>query len=111
VDATGELIGLNSVGEGNWWLTVRVPRELEPYLVSKGSVAVDGMSLTVAALENDVMSITVIPHTYQHTILRARRPGDRLNIECDILAKYVEKLLGRRSQSALTLDKLQELGF
>ncbi len=111
VDGTGELIALNSVGEGNWWLTVRVPRELEPYLVSKGSVAVDGISLTVAALEGDVMSITIIPHTHQNTNLRARRPGDRLNIECDILAKYVEKLLGRRSQSELTMDKLRDLGY
>ncbi|HSW51055.1 MAG TPA: riboflavin synthase [Bryobacteraceae bacterium] len=111
VDGTGELIALKSVGEGNWWLTVRAPRELEPYLVSKGSVALDGMSLTVAALEGDAMSITVIPHTYQNTNLRARRPGDRLNIECDILAKYVEKLLGRRSQSGLTLDKLEKLGY
>ena len=111
VDGTGELVALKSVGEGNWWLTIRVPRELEPYLVSKGSVAVDGMSLTVAALEADIMSITVIPHTYQNTSLRARRPGERLNIECDVLAKYVEKLLARRSQSGLTMDKLQELGY
>ncbi len=111
VDATGELIALKSVGEGNWWLTVRVPRELEPYLVSKGSVALDGISLTVAEIEGDVMSITVIPHTYQNTNLRARRPGDRLNIECDILAKYVEKLLNRRGRSGLTMEKLEELGY
>jgi riboflavin synthase len=111
VDGTGELIALNTVGEGNWWLTIRVPRELEPYLVSKGSVAVDGMSLTVAALDGDVMSITVIPHTYRNTNLRARRPGDRVNIECDILAKYVEKMLGGRREPNLTMDKLRALGY
>ncbi len=111
VDGVGELVSLRSIGEGNWWLEVRVPRELERYLVSKGSVAIDGISLTIASLEAGIMSLTVIPHTYQNTNLRTRRPGDRLNLECDILAKYVEKLLGAGRTSSLTLEKLQELGY
>ncbi len=111
VDGAGELISLEALGEGNWWLKVHVPRELERYFVAKGSVAIDGMSLTIAALDADAMSVTVIPHTYRNTNLRTRRRGDRLNLECDILAKYVEKLLGMRREAGLTLAKLQELGY
>ena len=111
VDGTGELLSLEAIGEGNWWLTLRVPRELERYLVAKGSVAIDGISLTVASLESDALSVTVIPHTYQNTNLRVRRRGDRLNLEIDILAKYVEKLLGARDTSGLSVEKLREMGY
>ena len=68
------------------------PRSWIAILVYKGSIAIDGISLTIAALEDCVVSVTIIPHTYQHTSLRARRPGDRVNLECDVLAKHVEKL-------------------
>lgn len=95
VDGTGELLGLDALGDGNWWLRLRVPPELTRYLVFKGSIAIDGISLTIAALAGEELSAAIIPHTYEHTNLRGRKPGDRLNIECDILAKHVEKLLGR----------------
>jgi riboflavin synthase len=111
VDGTGELLALDSVGEGNWWIKVRVPAGLDRYLAYKGSVAVDGISLTIASLDADVMSVAVIPHTYQHTNLHMRRRGDRLNLECDVLAKYVEKLLGARGESRLTVEKLRDLGY
>ena len=112
VDGTGELIELKELGSGNWWLEIRVPTELERYLVFKGSVAVDGISLTVAALEADLLAITIIPHTYEATNLRTRRPGDRINLECDIVAKYVEKMMGRiEKPSGLTAQKLQDLGY
>ena len=77
----------------NWWLRVRVPADLDPFLVYKGSIAIDGISLTIAALEGDLLSVTIIPHTYRNTTLAGYRPGARLNLECDILAKHVEKLL------------------
>jgi len=93
VDGAGELVSLEPLGGENWWLRVRAPAELDRYLVYKGSVAIDGISLTVAAVDDGVMAITIIPHTCQNTNLRLRRPGDRLNIECDILAKYVEKMM------------------
>ncbi|SRR5258706_1840840 len=93
VDATGELLALQELGGGNWWLKVRVPPELDRYLVFKGSIAIDGISLTIAALEGDVLSVTIIPHTYQNTSLGSHRRGDRVNLECDVLAKHVEKLL------------------
>jgi riboflavin synthase len=96
VDATGELVALDPLGDGNWWLKLRVPASLDRYLVEKGSIALDGISLTIAALEpGPVVGVTIIPHTYQNTTLGFARPGARLNIEVDVLAKHVEKLLGR----------------
>ena len=92
VDGMAEIIALDDLGSDNWWLRLRVPAELIRYIVSKGSLAVDGISLTVAEVEGDVISFTVIPHTYEHTTLRAYQPGDRVNIEVDILAKHLEKL-------------------
>lgn len=93
VDGTGELLALEPLGDENWWLRIRVPPELDRYLVFKGSIAIDGISLTIAALEGDQLSVAIIPHTYQMTTLAGYQPGARVNIECDILAKHVEKLL------------------
>jgi riboflavin synthase len=113
VDGTGELMSLDALGDGNWWLRVRVPPELDRYLVFKGSVALDGISLTVAGIQGGVLSVTIIPHTYENTNLKQRRPGDRVNIECDVLAKYVEKLVAnlRAVPSGLTIEKLREEGY
>ena len=94
VDGTGELLSLDPVGDGNWWLRIRVPQDLDRYLVFKGSIAIDGISLTIASLDRDVLGVTIIPHTYQATTLASCRPGARVNLECDVLAKHVEKLLG-----------------
>ena len=93
VDGTGEFLSLEQVGYENWWLKLRVPAELDRYLVFKGSIAIDGISLTIASLENRVLGVTIIPHTYQMTSLGTHKPGDRVNLECDVLAKHVEKLL------------------
>ena len=93
VDGTGELLRLTELGDGNWWLDVRVPRGLERYMVHKGSIAIDGISLTIAALEGDILGVAIIPHTYAHTTLGSRSVGDRVNLEVDVLAKHVEKLL------------------
>lgn len=114
IDATGEFLSLEELGDQNWWLKVRIPPELKPYVVFKGSIAIDGISLTVAAVEGDEVAVTVIPHTYRNTALRERRPGDRVNLEADILAKYVENLLRRETDEPrpkLTLEKLRELGY
>jgi riboflavin synthase len=95
VDGTGELLSLEELGGGNWWLRIRAPAELDRYLVFKGSIAIDGISLTIAAIEDCVVSVTIIPHTYRNTTLGGYLPGARVNLECDILAKYVEKLMAR----------------
>lgn len=93
VDATGELIALDPLRDGNYWLTVRVPASLDRYLVEKGSIAIDGISLTIAALEGDLVSVTLIPHTFLNTALGSSKPGARLNLEADVIAKHIEKLL------------------
>jgi riboflavin synthase len=99
VDGTGEVISFEPLGDGNWWLNVRVPAELDRFLVYKGSIAIDGVSLTIATLEDGVSGVTIIPHTVQATRLGDYRPGTRVNIECDILAKHVEKLMAIRTAS------------
>jgi riboflavin synthase len=112
VDGTGEFLALDDLGADNWWLRIRVPAELDPFLVYKGSIAIDGISLTIAALEGDTLSVTIIPHTYKNTTLAGYRPGARLNLECDILAKHVEKLLRKLdTKRALTVETLREQGF
>jgi len=112
VDGTGEFLGMEALGDENWWLRIRVPAELDPFLVYKGSIAIDGISLTIAALENDVLSVTIIPHTYKHTTLGGYRPGARVNLECDVLAKHVEKLLRKLDiKKGLTVEGLRENGF
>ena len=112
VDATGELRSLEALGDENWWLTVRFPAALDRYLVYKGSIAIDGISLTIAALEGDILSATIIPHTYKSTTLATYQPGTRINIECDILAKHVEKLIRNLDlKPKLTIDRLRDEGY
>ena len=118
VDGTGTFAGLPSAGDENYWLDVDVSAELARYLVEKGSVAVEGISLTVAALEGARLRIAIIPYTWENTNLRSLQPGDPVNLECDVLAKYVEKLLAERpgtararAESHLSLERLREEGF
>ena len=112
VDGTGEFLSLDSLGDENWWLKVRVPPDLDPFLVFKGSIAIDGISLTIAALEADVLSLTIIPHTYRNTTLGSYRPGARVNLECDVIAKHVAKLVrGLDLKPGLTIDKLRDQGY
>lgn len=114
VDGTGEITRLDPAGDGNWLLQVRVPGPLLRYLVFKGSIAIDGVSLTLAAVEDDLVSVAIIPHTYQATALHTQRPGAEVNIECDILAKHVEKLLWNMTidpGSNLTIEDLKQQGF
>lgn len=95
VDATGEMLSLEALPDGNWWLRVRVPHDLERYLIHKGSLTIDGISLTIAELKEDIVSVAIIPHTYEMTNLHTRKPADRVNLEVDLIAKYVEKLLSK----------------
>ena len=99
VDGVGEILALQRSGEAAE-LSVGVPPALERYIVEKGSIAVDGISLTVAALRPGGFSVAVIPYTLDHTNLRAARPGDRVNLEIDVIAKYVERLLAPASSRA-----------
>jgi riboflavin synthase len=93
VDGTGEFESLTPLGDDNYWMRIRVPEDLDRYIVYKGSIAIDGISLTVASIENRILSVTIIPHTYEMTVLKTRKAGDRVNLECDIFAKYLEKMV------------------
>lgn len=113
VDAIGRVTRLTPEGP-NWWLGVRVPDELERYVAMKGSIAIDGISLTVASVHDGVVEAAIIPFTYANTNLKGRAAGDAVNLETDILAKYVEKLLSSRQAAApsrLTVEQLTEQGF
>ncbi len=113
VDGTGRFSEARPVGAG-WTVRIGFPAALGRYIVEKGSIAVDGISLTVAALGDDWFEIAVIPHTWQHTNLSALARGALVNLEVDIIAKYVEKMLQPHvspHKESLTLEKLTELGY
>ncbi len=113
VDGVGQVAGLKPEGE-NWWYSVRVPEELGRYVAMKGSLAVDGISLAVAGWRDGITDLAIIPYTYAHTNLQGLTVGDSVNLECDILAKYVGRLMEARGApvpSRLTVEKLVEEGF
>lgn len=95
------------------WYTVQAAPELLRYVVEKGSVAIDGISLTVASVERERFSVSLIPHTASATTLGRKRPGDQVNLEADIIGKYVEKLFQRQKETGrgITLDFLTKNGF
>jgi riboflavin synthase len=95
VDGTAEVLGVAKAGD-SWTFTFGLPPALARYAVEKGSIAVDGVSLTIAALGEGSFDVAVIPHTFAETTLGDRRAGDRVNLEVDILGKYVERLLAAR---------------
>lgn len=115
VDASGTFLGVTQ--EGDFW-TVKIgfPKEIGQYLVYKGSVAVEGISLTIANLAADSFEIAVIPKTWELTNLSVLKAGDAVNLEADVIAKYVERIMlyGRGAEKkteAITMEKLNKLGF
>jgi riboflavin synthase len=114
VDGVGQILSIEERST-SWWITVEIHAELEKYLIHVGSIAIDGISLTVAELEENKVSVSIIPHTWQVTTLGQRRAGDRVNIEADLIGKYVEKLLTRKNDSEkpsrITEEWLKEKGF
>jgi riboflavin synthase len=113
VDGVGKLISLDRIADSeNWWLDTELPDEVEKYTVYKGSISIEGISLTVAKLEKNRCTIAIIPHTVERTNLHSLKPGDALNLEADLIAKYVEKMMkGDVAQSSLTIEDLVEQGF
>ena len=112
VDAVGKFIGANQVGEG-YSVQIGFPSELGKYIVHKGSITVDGISLTVASLTANSFVIAIIPHTWKNTNLSTLKAGNEVNLEVDVIAKYVEKMLNPYlvTKSDLSLDKLKALGY
>ena len=110
VDGVGVIESSRSLGESRV-IRLSAPGEVLRYVVEKGSIAVDGISLTVASCDRSGITIAVIPHTLEETTLQAKRAGDRVNLEADILGKYVEKLLGRLGPGQVTEETLRDAGF
>ena len=112
VDGKGKF--LQTVQEGDFW-TVRVgfPKDISQYLVYKGSISVEGISLTIANLTDDYFEIAVIPKTWELTNLSSLQNGDKVNLEVDVIAKYVERMMlyGKTKTENITMEKLQNLGF
>ena len=110
IDGTGKVLSLKP--EGNAVLmAVAAPAELLRYIALKGSVAIDGVSLTVAAVTSSSFTVSLIPFTAASTTLLEKKAGEEVNLETDIIAKYIEKLMQAKGEGAITLDMLQENGF
>ncbi len=92
VNGIGSIKNISKLGD-NFYIEINVPNELKKYIIDEGSIAVDGISLTVAKIENNVCGLSIIPHTWNNTILKNKQTGSKVNIETDVIAKYVEKLL------------------
>jgi riboflavin synthase len=113
VDGVGKLIALERIADSeNWWLHIELPARVEKYTVFKGSISIEGISLTVAKLEGSRCSIAIIPHTVEMTNLNSLKPGDPVNLEADLIAKYVEKMMRcEPAKSSITLENLVRQGF
>ena len=116
IDGTGEVISL--VKEDNaTWVTIKTTNDILRYIVLKGSITIDGISLTVAYVDENVFKVSIIPHTAQETTLLNKSIGETVNLECDVISKYIEKLMGlntkeeNKKNTSLTEDFLRENGF
>jgi riboflavin synthase len=113
VDGTGKFIALDEIpGADNYWLRIEIPSELARYVISKGSLSIEGISLTVANVEGTQVTAAIIPHTVEMTNLKSIKPGDPVNLEVDLIAKYVEKMMrGDSTKSSITVERLVQAGF
>lgn len=111
VDGVGKLISFDRIADSeNWWLEIELPEEVEKYTVYKGSISIEGISLTVAKLQRGRCTIAIIPHSVEMTNLHSLKPDDPVNLEADLVAKYVEKMM-RGSETTFTIEELVEQGF
>jgi riboflavin synthase len=99
-DGIGVVESVQEEGEAHW-IAVRIPAALEAFLIPKGSIAIDGVSLTIARLEHAMVHVMIIPFTWEHTTLSSLRAGDRVNLECDMVGKYVARSLELAARSGL----------
>ena len=112
VDGVGKLLAFDRIADSeNWWLHIELPNDVEKYTVFKGSLTIEGISLTIAKLEKNRCAIAIIPHTVEMTNLHSLKAGDPVNLEADLIAKYVEKMMKSNSESFLTIADLVEQGF
>ncbi|MGH9502348.1 MAG: riboflavin synthase [Terriglobales bacterium] len=113
VDGTGDFLGLERIpGADDFWLRIEIPPELARYVIFKGSLCIEGISLTVARIEGTKVTAAIIPHTVKMTNLKSLKAGDPVNLEVDMVAKYVEKMLkGESANSSFTVERLVQEGF
>jgi riboflavin synthase len=100
-DGMGVVDAIRQDGDSHW-IAIRIPGELEPYVILKGSIAIDGVSLTVARLERAMIQVMIVPFTWTHTSLSSLRVGDRVNLECDMVGKYVVRSMELTARSGFT---------
>lgn len=114
VDAVAEVVAVHDKPD-EWRTTIRPPADLLPMIIPKGSIAIDGVSLTIASVASDRFDVALIPTTLEMTTLAKRKPGDNVNLEADILAKtlvnYLEKFANPGTRDGLTMGKLRDAGF
>ena len=113
VDGTGEFLALDRIpGAEDYWLHIRIPEELARYVIFKGSLSIEGISLTVAKIEGNEVTVAIIPHTCGNDQPSSLKAGDPVNLEADMIAKYVEKMMkGESGNSPLTIERLVQQGF
>jgi riboflavin synthase len=112
VDGVGKLLSLERIkGREDWRLTISLSQDLVRHVVERGSITIEGISLTVARVRSAQIYMAIVPHTYQATNLHVLRPGNPVNVEVDVLAKYAEKMSRRKSPGKLTVAQLVKLGF
>ncbi len=110
VDCSGRIVEIKTVGDSIEW-SVKFPAEFSNYIVEKGSIAINGISLTINRIEGDIFSVNLIPYTRKRTTAEGQKEGAKVNLEFDLLGKYIVKFLDRGKESTMTYDKLIESGW
>ena len=116
IDGVGKLVGFEKE-DNAIWVSISAPKEILKYVIEKGSIAIDGISLTVAYVDDKIFKVSIIPLTQEDTTLTSKKAGDKINLECDMTAKYIEKFMFHREQeeekqeSKISMDFLKENGF
>lgn len=116
IDGVGKIVSVKEESDGTWF-TISAPKDVLKYIIYKGSIGIDGISLTVAYVDDEVFKVSVIPHTLDNTILPHKKVNSVVNLECDLVGKYIEKLVGGRNASnetdtsTITMDFLKNSGF
>lgn len=116
VDGNGQVLSIDKKDDGTWF-TISADKEILKYIILKGSITIDGISLTVAYVDNEIFKVSIIPHTLKNTILAQKIQGSYVNLENDIMGKYIEKFMifskteSENEKSKITLDFLRENGF
>lgn len=116
IDGIGKIVSIDHMSDGTWF-TISAPKDILKYIINKGSIGIDGISLTVAYVDDEVFKVSVIPHTIDNTILPNKKVNSIVNLECDLIGKYIEKLIGGKNideeseKNDITIEFLKNNGF